>query len=331
MKKLVILGHGTGGTIIATKMREKLPEKEWDITVIDRDWQHHYQPGWLFIPFGIYTKDDCIKPKSKFVPPGVNLVLDEITGIDPGQRQVKTKQATFPYDWLVVATGAGINPGEVEGMLGEGWGKDIHNFYTLDGALALHDKMKYFQKGRVVVNIAELPFKCPVAPLEFCFMSDWFFDTHGVRKNIEIELVTPLAGAFTKPQASAMLGKLAEDKNVKVTPNFQISGVDAGRKVITSYDGREVGYDLLVTIPPNFGAQCIIDSDMGDPMGYVDTDHNTLKAKNFDRVYVIGDAANVPTSKAGAVAHYEADVVADNLIREIDGQPPWPNYDGHAT
>ncbi len=331
MKKLVILGHGTGGTIIATKMREKLPEKEWDITVIDRDWQHHYQPGWIFIPFGIYTKEDCVKPKSKFVPPGVNLVLDEIIGIDPGQRQVRTKQATFPYDWLVVATGAGINPEEVEGLLGEGWGKDIHNFYTLDGALALHNKMKYFQKGRVVVNIAELPFKCPVAPLEFCFMADWFFDTHGVRKNIEIELVTPLAGAFTKPQASAVLGRLAEDKNVKVTPNFQISGVDPGRKVITSYDGREVDYDLLVSIPPNFGAQCIIDSDMGDPMGYVDTDNNTLKAKNFERVYVIGDAANVPTSKAGAVAHYEADVVADNLIREIDGQPPWPNYDGHAT
>ena len=216
-------------------------------------------------------------------------------------------------------------------MLGECWGKDIHNFYTLDGALALYEKMKYFQKGRVVVNIAELPFKCPVAPLEFCFMADWFFDVHGVRNNIEIELVTPLPGAFTKPQASAMLGQLAEEKNVKVTPNFQISGVDAGRKVISSYDGREVAYDLLVAIPPNFGAQCIIDSDMGDPMGYVETDNNTLQAKNFERVYVIGDAANVPTSKAGAVAHYEADVVADNLMREIDGQPPWPNYDGHAT
>jgi sulfide:quinone oxidoreductase len=331
VKKLVILGHGTGGTIIATKMREKLPEREWDITVIDRDWQHHYQPGWIFIPFGIYTKEDCVKPRSKFVPPGVNLVLDEIVGIDPEKRLVKTKQATFAYDWLVVATGCGINPEEVEGMLGEGWGKEIHNFYTLDGALALHEKMKYFQKGRVVVNIAELPFKCPVAPLEFCFMADWFFDVHGVRNNVEIELVTPLPGAFTKPQASAMLGSLAEEKNVKVTPNFQISGVDAGRKVITSYDGREVNYDLLVAVPPNFGAQCINDSDMGDPMGYVETDHNTLKAKNFDRVYVIGDAANVPTSKAGAVAHYEADIVADNLMREIDGQPPWPNYDGHAT
>jgi sulfide:quinone oxidoreductase len=331
MKKLVILGHGTGGTIIATKMREKLPEREWDITVIDKDWQHHYQPGWLFIPFGIYTKNDCIKPKSKFVPPGVNLVLDEIVAIEPENRLVKTKQSTFNYDWLVVATGCGINPEEVEGMLGEGWGKDIHNFYTLDGALALQNKMKYFKQGRVVLNIAELPFKCPVAPLEFCFMSDWFFDEHGVRKNIEIELVTPLPGAFTKPQASAMLGNLAKEKNIMITPNFQISGVDAGRKVITSYDGREVNYDLLVSIPPNFGAQCIIDSNMGDPMGYVDTDHNTLKAKNFDRVYVIGDAANVPTSKAGAVAHYEADVVADNLMREIDGQPPWPNYDGHAT
>ncbi len=331
MKNLVILGHGTGGTIIATKMREKLPEREWQITVIDKDWQHHYQPGWIFIPFGIYTKDDCLKPRSKFVPPGVNFVLDEIVGIDTDKRLVKTKQANFPYDWLVIATGCGIRPEEVEGMLGEGWGQDIHNFYTLDGAVALHEKMKYFHKGRVVVNIAELPFKCPVAPLEFCFMSDWYFDERGVRKNIEIELVTPLPGAFTKPQASAMLGNLAEEKNVKITPNFQISGVDPKQKSITSYDGREVNYDLLVTIPPNFGAQCIIDSGMGDPMGYVDTDHNTLKAKNFDRVYVIGDAANVPTSKAGAVAHYEADVVADNLIREIDGQPPWPNYDGHAT
>lgn len=331
MKKLVILGHGTGGTIIAKKMREVLPEREWDITVIDRDWQHHYQPGWIFIPFGIYTKDDCVKPRSKYVPPGVNFVLDDIQGIDPDKRQVKTKQYTFPYDWLVVATGCGINPEEVEGMLGEGWGKEVHNFYTLDGALALYDKMKYFDKGRVVVNIAELPIKCPVAPLEFCFMADWFFATNGVRDNIEIELATPLAGAFTKPQASAMLGRLAEEKNVKVTPNFQISAVDAARRVITSFDGREINYDLLVTIPPNFGAQCIRDSDMGDPMGYVETDLNTLRSKKFDRVYVIGDAANLPTSKAGAVAHYEADVVAENLKREIDGQPPRPDYDGHAT
>jgi len=330
MKRLVILGHGTGGTIIAAKMRQNLPEREWEITVIDRDWQHHYQPGWLFIPFGVYKKEDCLKPKTKFVPSGVNFVLDEIEGVDPEKKEVKTKQFNFPYDFLVIATGCRIVPAEVEGLL-DGWGKDVHNFYTLEGALALREKPKYFEKGRVVVNIAELPFKCPVAPLEFSFMADWFFDLNGVRDHIEIELVTPLSAAFTKPVAAKVLGDICQEKNIKVTPNFQLAQVDAAKKVISSYGGQEVPYDLLVSIPPNFGAQFIIDSGLGDPMGYMDTDHFTLKAKNYDAIYVIGDATNVPTSKAGAVAHYEADVVADNLMREIEGHPPRPDYDGHAT
>jgi sulfide:quinone oxidoreductase len=330
MKHLVILGHGTGGTIIATKMRQRLAERDWQITVIDRDWQHHYQPGWLFIPFGIYTAADCVKPKAKFVPPGVNFVLDEIAEIDPVKKQVKTRRDTYAYDWLVVATGARIMLDEVEGMA-EGMGGDVHTFYSQEGAVALYDKLKYFREGRVVINIAELPFKCPVAPLEFAFMADWFFTKNGVRKNIEIELVTPLSAAFTKPVAAKLLGKICEEKNIKVTPNYQIAQVDTANKVIKSYGNEEVPYDLLVAIPPNFGAQIIIDSGMGDPMGYVDTDHHTLKAKNYDYIYVVGDATNVPTSKAGAVAHYQADTIVDNLVREIDGQPPWPEYDGHAT
>ncbi len=330
MKKLLILGSGTGGTIVAGKMRQKLPESTWEITVIDRDWQHHYQPGWLLIPFGIYTPEDCVKPKIKFIPPGVNFVLDEITLIDPVKKKVTTKGGSYDNDWLVVATGCGIVPEEVEGM-SEGMGGDIHNFYSRDGAIALAEKMQYFEKGRVVVNIAELPFKCPVAPLEFAFLADWFFSTHGVRENIEIELVTPLSGAFTKPVASAALGNICKEKNIKIIPDFQIAQVDRDKKVIKSFGDEEVPYDLLVAIPPNFGAQCIIASDMGDPMGYVETDHNTLKAKNYDHVFVIGDAANVPTSKAGAVAHYEADTIIENLVREIDGKPALPSYDGHAT
>jgi len=330
MKKLVILGSGTGGTIIAGKMWRILSESQWEITLIDRDWQHHYQPGWLFIPFGIYTPEDCVKPKIKFIPAGINFVLDEIIEIDPAQKQVKTKGNTYPYDWLVIATGCGIMPGEVEGMMA-GWGQDVHSFYSLEGAVALADKMRYFDKGKVVINIAELPFKCPVAPLEFAFMADWFFTMNGVRKNIDIELVTPLGAAFTKPVAAGILGNICQEKNIKVTTNYQIAQVDAEKKIIKSYGGEEVGYDLLVAIPPNFGAQCIIDSGLGDPMGYVDTDHNTLKAKNYDHIYVIGDATNVPTSKAGAVAHYEADTIISNLKREIDGQPPLPDYDGHAT
>lgn len=217
MKKLVILGHGTGGAIIAAKMRQKLPEKEWQITVIDRDWQHHYQPGWLLIPFGIYTLDDCVKPKSRFVPPGVNFVLDEIAGIDPIKKQVRTKRDIYPYDWLVVGTGCRIVPEEVNGLT-TGWGHDIHNFYTAEGAVALFEKLKYFDKGRVVLNIAEVPFKCPVAPLEFVFMADWYFTINGVRDKVEVELVTPLPGAFTKPMASQILGQICEQKNIKVTP-----------------------------------------------------------------------------------------------------------------
>ena len=222
-------------------------------------------------PFRHLHPEDCVKPKIKFVPPGVNFVLDEIAGIDPDKKQVKTKRDTYPYDWLVVATGCRIVPEEVEGLT-TGWGQDIHNFYTPDGAVALYEKMKYFDKGRVVLNIAELPFKCPVAPLEFVFMADWYFHHNGVRDKIEIELVTPLSAAFTKPMAARNPGANLPEKNIKVTPNYQLAEVDSEKKSSSHIRGEEVPYDLLVSIPPNFGAQCIIDSGMGDPMGYVETD-----------------------------------------------------------
>ena len=330
MKNLVVLGYGAGGTMVATKLREKLKESEWKVTVIDRDWQHHYQPGWLFIPFGIYTQEDCAKPKLDFVLKGIDFVLDEVTNIDPVKKRIKTKKGHYDYDWLVVATGCRIMPGEVEGMM-EGWRGDIQDYYTPDGAVALHKKWKYFKKGKIVLNIAEMPIKCPVAPLEFIFMADWFFSVNGVRNDIELELVTPLPGAFTKPVASAALSQMCEKKNIKITPNFDLAEVNAAGKIITSARGDEVNYDLLVAIPPHFGAQVIIDSEIGDPMGYIDTEHGTLKAKQYENMYVVGDATNVPTSKAGAVAHYESDIIVMNLLREIDGQEPLPEFDGHST
>ncbi|WP_045221425.1 type III sulfide quinone reductase, selenoprotein subtype [Desulfonatronum thioautotrophicum] len=330
MKKLLILGSGSGGTMVATKMREKLPEKEWEITVIDRDWEHHYQAGWLFVPFGVYTLEDCIKPKADFIPKGVKLVMDSIESIDPAKKTVKCKNGSYTYDWVVVATGCRIAPEEVEGMMDD-WGGNIQNFYTPNGAVELFKKWKNMKEGRIVHHIAEMPIKCPVAPLEFVYLADWFFTINGVRQNIEIELVTPLTGAFTKPVAAKVLGKVCEDKNIKVTPNFVIDNVNVGKKTLESVSGEEVPYDLLVSIPPNFGQEVIIDSGLGDAMGYVDTDKHTLKAKNFENMYVIGDATNVPTSKAGSVAHYESDIVVDNLIREIEGEEPRPDYDGHST
>jgi sulfide:quinone oxidoreductase len=330
MKRVVILGSGAGGTMVAAKLRKELSISEWQITIIDNDEVHHYQPGWLFIPFGVYTPEDCAKPKREFIPKGVDFVLDEVVGVNPDNRQVEGKQNRYDYDWLVIASGCRIVPEEVEGMMDD-WLGNIHTFYALEGAVELHKKLKYFDSGRLVLNIAEMPFKCPVAPIEFIFMADWFFTTQGVRDKVEIELVSPLDAIFTKPVAAKTFGGFADQKNLKFTGNFDIAQVNAEEKTIESHKGDKIPYDLLVSIPPNFGAQFVEDSNMSDPMCYVETDKNTLKAKNYDNVYVIGDATDVPTSKAGAVTHYESDTVVENLIRDIDGREPKPTFDGHAT
>ncbi len=330
MRNILILGAGAGGTIVANMLRKELPESEWQITIIDREERHHYQAGYLFIPFGIYGEQDVLKPKKEFIPPGVTFVVDTVVKIDPSQRRVETLLGQYDYDWLVISTGCTIEPGEIEGML-DAWRTDVFDFYTLEGALALRKRLKYFDQGKVVVNIAEYPFKCPIAPLEFVFMADWFFTVTGVRDRVEIEFVTPLDNVFTKPVAAGALAQVAEQKKIKVTPYFDLARVSAGDNIIESHQGDKIGYDLLVSIPPNMGDKSLIDSGVSDPIGYVATDNHTLKADNQDRIYVLGDATNVPTSKAGSVAHYQAYTLVENLVREIDGHDPLPTFDGHAT
>ncbi|MGD8251835.1 MAG: FAD-dependent oxidoreductase [Desulfobacterales bacterium] len=333
MKKILILGSGAGGTIVANKLRKELSASEWQITIIDNDEMHHYQPGWLFIPFGIYTAQDCMKPKRDFIPKGVNFVLDEVVGVDTDARKVACKRGDYSYDWLVIATGCRIAPNEVEGL--EEWAPDpkqnVHTFFTMESAVALYKKMKYFKGGRMVFNLAEMPHKCPVVPIEFIFMADWFFKENGIRDKVEIEFVTPNTGIFTKPIASKVLSVAAEEKGIKVTTDFHLASVDTERGVIESANGGEVAYDLLVSTMPNLGAEFVDESGLGDGMGYVLTENYTLKAEKWDRIYVVGDATNVPTSKAGSVAHYEAEIVVDNILLEIDGQEPRPAFDGHST
>ena len=331
MRKIVILGSGAGGTMVAANLRKELDDGEWQITLIDKDEQHHFQSGYLFIPFGIYSKEDVLKPKRDFVPKGVDFVVDNVIKVDTEQRRLETKKGdSYDYDWLVISTGCRIVPEEVEGMM-DVWREDVFDFYTLDGAVALSKKLKYFDSGKVVLNIAEFPYKCPIAPMEFVFMADWFFQMNGVRDKVEIEFVTPIDNIFTKPVAAKALRAFADKKNIKVTPYFDLAKVNANEKTIESHKGDKVGYDLLVAIPPNFGDKAITDSGIGDPMGYMQVDQYTLKAQNADRVYVLGDATNVPTSKAGSVAHYMSYTVVENLVREIDGHEALPTFDGHAT
>ena len=330
MRNILILGAGAGGTIVANMLRKELQQSEWKITIIDREERHHYQAGYLFIPFGIYSEQDVLKPKKEFIPPDVDFVVDTVVKIEPSLRKVQTMLGQYDYDWLVISTGCTIEPSEVEGML-DGWQKDIFDFYTLEGALALRQRLKYLNQGKMVLNIAEFPYKCPIAPLEFVFMSDWFFTANGVRDRVEIEFVTPLDNVFTKPVAAKALAQVATQKNIKVTPYFDLARVNANEKTIESHQGDKIGYDLLVAIPPNMGDKALIDSGISDPVGFVATDNHTLKAENQERIYVLGDTTNVPTSKAGSVAHYQAYTLVENLVREIDGHEPLPTFDGHAT
>ncbi|MCP3898915.1 MAG: NAD(P)/FAD-dependent oxidoreductase [Desulfobacteraceae bacterium] len=330
MRNLVILGAGAGGTIVANMLSEKLDLDEWHITIIDRSESHHYQAGYLFIPFGVYSKKDILKPTKNFIPRGVEFVHDNVVKIEKDNRKVITEQSSFIYDYLIISTGVQIRPDEIDGMM-DGWNDTIFDFYTLKGAMKLEKQLKYFSSGKIVLNIAEVPYKCPIAPLEFVFMADWFFTVNGVRDKVDIELVTPLDNVFTKPIAAQILAEFAVKKNIKVTPYFDLAQVNATEKTIESHKGEKVGYDILVAIPPNMGENMLVESEIADPVGYVPTDNHTLKAENQERIYVLGDTTNVPTSKAGSVAHYMAYTLVENLIREIDGFEAKPTFDGHAT
>lgn len=332
MKRLLILGAGTGGTIMANKMRKVLERDEWDITIVDQHKTHYYQPGFLFIPFGMYKKNDVIKAKSDFLPVGTNVIYSKIDKIEHEKNSVLLDDGVvLSYDYLIIATGARIAPEETQGLKGDLWYKEVFDFYTIEGALALANYFKTWKGGKLVVNISELPYKCPVAPLEFVFIADAFFTERGMRDKVDISYVTPLPGAFTKPRATKMLGELLEEKNINLIPDYNIMEVDNENKKIIDYAGSEIEFDCLVSVPTNMGDPMIERSGMGDELNFVPTDKHTLQSKKAENIFVIGDAANVPTSKAGSVVHFEADILEENLLCSIEGRPFTASFDGHAN
>ena len=332
MKNIVILGSGTAGTTMSNLLRKKLSQREWNITIVDKRTWHDYQPGYLFIPFRIYQPDEVRKPIETIIPKDVNYLNVEADRIIPDENVVKLMNGVdLPYDVLVVATGTDIAPKETEGMLGEFWQKDIFDFYTYDGSVALANKLDEWPGGKLVVHIAEMPIKCPVAPLEFAFLADSYFRNKGMRDKVDISFVTPMSGAFTKPKATAVLGHLLEEKGVHVVTDFYIERVDGENKKILDYGGAEVEYDLLVTIPTNMGSEVVERSGFGDELNYVPTHKATLQSKVKDNIFAIGDATDVPASKAGSVAHFESEILLTNILRFIEGKELRQEFDGHSN
>jgi sulfide:quinone oxidoreductase len=332
MKNLVILGAGTAGTMMANHLHNQLKAPDWNISIIDEQAEHHYQPGYLFLPFDIYSPDDIIKTIEEFIPKNVNLVRQQVNRIAPKESKIELANGDLlPYDLLIIATGAKIAPGETEGMKGTEWQKSVFDFYSFDGALALRNKLRDWEGGKLVVHITEMPIKCPVAPLEFAFLADSFFKHKNMRDKVEITYVTPLSGAFTKPKATAALEHLLAEKHIRIEPDFAIEKVDNDRKVIVDYGGKTIPFDLLVTVPTNKGDDLIDRSGMGDDLNYVPTNKATLQSLDYENIFVLGDASNIPASKAGSVAHFEAEILTENILHYVKGEPLKEEFDGHAN
>ncbi|MCC6831165.1 MAG: NAD(P)/FAD-dependent oxidoreductase [Thermoleophilia bacterium] len=334
--RIVILGAGTGGTLTANRLHRRLEDAGATITVVDRDDRHVYQPGLLFVPFGLADPHDIVRPRSR-------QLLGPVRYLETGVDRVEADRDTVvladgseePYDVLVIATGAVLAPEETEGLTGEGWGRSAFTFYDLEGATALHDALERFDGGRLVVNLVDLPIKCPVAPLEFCFLADWYLHERGIRDRTELVFVTPLDGAFTKPVASATLGGLLEEKGVRIVTEFNTGEVTYradGGGTLTSYDGREVEFDLAAVIPVHNGADFVGRwPGLGDELGFVATHPATLQTTARPNVFAIGDATSLPVSKAGSVTHFEGEVLTENVVRFLEGRELDAGYDGHAN
>jgi len=332
MNRLLVLGAGTAGITVVNKLRRSLPADEWEISVVDQGRDHHYQPGFLFIPFGDYQPRQVVRPITRFIPSGVELIHGEIDVVDPEANEVHLTDGTrLGYDQLVIATGTTPRPDQTPGMQDTGWRESVFDFYTLEGAIALRDKLAAWNGGRLVVHITEMPIKCPVAPLEFGFLADSFFRHRGIRDQVEITYVTPLDGAFTKPVASHHLNGMLEERKIVLETDFYIERVDGGLGAIVSYDDREIPFDLLVTVPLNMGSDFVARSGLGNELNYVLVDPATFLAKGRDNIFAVGDAADLPTSKAGSVAHFAVEIFADNFLHHIRGEEMPLRFDGHAN
>jgi sulfide:quinone oxidoreductase len=331
--RIVILGGGTGGTLTANRLRRAYSPDEAEIVVVDQDDHHVYQPGLLFVPFGLTHTEDIVRPRGRQLRTGITYRQSAVDRVDVETSTVHLVDGdTLAYDVLVIATGARLAPDETDGLTGPGWMESVFTFYTTEGAAALETALHGFEGGRLVVNVVDMPIKCPVAPLEFCFLADWYFTDRGIRDRVQITYVTPLDGAFTKPVAAQQLAGMLAEKGIELVTEFNTGEIDGGTRTLVSFDGREVPFDLAVVVPVHAGAEYVGRSDgLGDAMDFVPTDRRTLQAHAAPNVFVIGDAADVPTSKAGSVTHFEGEVLVANIEHFLAGEPLEEAFDGHAN
>ena len=321
--EVIVLGGGVGGTVCANLVQRYAGDRA-HVTVVDATGTHVYQPGFLYVAVGKEKPAALQHPEADLLRSDISLVVDRATRVDPVAREVYLESGmTLPYDELLLATGSRTAMEEVPGADG------AHDFYTMAGAQRLFQALEQFQGGTIVVGVAGIPYKCPPAPVEFVFLLDDYLRGRGIREKAQIKLLSPLNRAFTIEATSKLVQPILAERGIELTGFFNVETVDAAARTVTSLEGETVGYDLLVLVPPHRGQKVIEDSGLGDQRGWVPVDKNTLKHTQFEHIWAIGDTTNIPISKSGSVAHYEASVAAEAIAAEAKGEPaPQHTYDG---
>jgi sulfide:quinone oxidoreductase len=325
MQHVLVLGGGVGGTLVANlisrKIKKQIDAGEAKVTVVDQTGEHVYQPGFMYIAMGNQDPKSLRKPERRLLDDRVELVIGEATRIDDDARQVELGDGTrLDYDELIISLGSRILPEAVEHFQTE-----AHHFYTVEAAQRLRKALDSFTGGKVVVGIASMPYKCPPAPLEVVFLIEAELRQRGLREKSELHYCSPIARAFTIESVSEMASPELEAKGIELHTFFNVEAIDPERKVVMSLEGEELGYDLLVLVPPHKGAQVLMDSGIAPaPGGWLPTDHKTLNVGGREHMWALGDATDLPLSKAGSTAHFEAPVIAERVSARVQGRTPHP-------
>ena len=322
--RVVVLGGGVGGTL-AANLTSKALGRDANVTVVDRTGMHVYQPGFLYVALDQANALWLARDERGLLRKGVDLVIDDATRIDPAAQTVTLQRGgTLPYDFLVLSTGSRLDRDAVPGYGGS------HDFYSLEGAQRLREELRRFRGGRILVGVAGIPYKCPPAPVEFVLMLDQYLRDRGIRDKSEIRLLSPLNRAFTVEAASKLVQPIMERKGIVLTTFFNVESVDEAKHAVSSIEGETFEYDLLVLVPPHRGAKVIEDSGLGGQAGWIPTDRGTLQHQQHARIFAIGDGTDLPISKSGSTAHFEAPVVASRIASLVRGTAPKEAYEGRV-
>jgi len=323
--RIVVLGGGVGGTLAANLLAKRLG-RDARVTVVDPTGMHVYQPGFLYAALGKANGRWLARDERTLLRDDVELIVEAATRVEAEQGVVRLGHGgSLAWDYLVLATGARLLPDQVPGLV-----EGAHEFYSLEGALRLREALRRFGGGRVLVGVAGIPYKCPPAPVEFTLMLDQYLRKRGVRDKSELTLLSPLNRAFTIEPASKLVQPLMEARGIGLETFFNVESVDPAAGTVSSLEGDKAAYDLLVLVPPHAGQAVVEASGLGDAGGWVPTDRTTLQHQRHDRVFALGDATDLPISKSGSTAHFEAPVIASRIASLVRGTAPKVNYGGRV-